>query len=186
VAAYWRGRSPALPSKNIFLRAIVSFLSEDVIPPTVHITSPVHLSILTSSPITVSGTVDDETATVTVNGVTATVSGGIFTAPAVPLQEGLNTLTATATDPAGNIGTASIQVTLDTVPPNLSITAPVAGSLLFQNRPSIQVSYSDLNGVNTSSLTFSANGQPLPVDCQLESTGGSCTPTPPPYKGRFF
>jgi RHS repeat-associated protein len=94
----------------------------DTIPPVATITSPTTGSFGNSNLITVVGTVDDDTATVTVNGTTATVSQGIFTAAAVPLAEGPNTLTVTATDAAGNTSTVSAEVFLDTVPPTLTAT----------------------------------------------------------------
>ncbi len=53
----------------------------------VEITSPDHLSLFNSSAISVSGTVDDPTATVTVNGINASGGGGSF-AVLVPLSEG--------------------------------------------------------------------------------------------------
>jgi len=54
--------------------------------------------------MTIQGTVSESTASVTVNGVPATVTAGTYTA-SVPLQLGLNTVTATATDAAGNVST---------------------------------------------------------------------------------
>ncbi len=66
--------------------------------------------------ILVTGTVDDPTASVVVNGIPATVSSGTFSAN-VPLVEGPNTLTAVFTDPAGNSSSVSITVTLNTQPP---------------------------------------------------------------------
>lgn len=49
----------------------------------------------------IQGTVSESAATVSVNGVPATVNGTTYTA-AVPLQVGLNTISVTATDAAGN------------------------------------------------------------------------------------
>ena len=63
--------------------------------------------------ITVAGTVDDASATVTVNGVLATNATGAFTASGVPLEFGPNTVTAVARDPAGNTATLSITVRVD-------------------------------------------------------------------------
>jgi len=91
--------------------------------PTVTLTSPANLSFLNITPTTVNGTVSDPTATVTVNGLAAPVSNGSFSI-ALPLAEGPNIITATATTPAGAAGTASIQVTLDTTPPHVTITSP--------------------------------------------------------------
>ena len=64
--------------------------------------------------ITVTGTVDDLTATtVKVNEITATIDGKKFTAENVLLQNGLNTVTTIAADLFGNSSTRQIQVTLD-------------------------------------------------------------------------
>jgi len=87
-------------------------LNIDKTAPKILISSPLDLSTVSSSPITVSGTLDDSGATVLVNGVAANVDAGTFTAAGVPLQNGTNIVTATAIDRAGNVGTASIQVTL--------------------------------------------------------------------------
>ncbi len=59
--------------------------------------------------ISVHGTVDDPTATVSVNRIAAANTGGQFSAP-VLLMSGYNVLTATATDAVGNAGADSIRV----------------------------------------------------------------------------
>ena len=63
--------------------------------------------------VTVTGTIDDPAATVSVNGIPATISGGTFTATGVPLELGPNTLRAVAIDPAGNRAELSISVRVD-------------------------------------------------------------------------
>jgi len=73
--------------------------------------------------ISVTGTVDDPQATVKVNGTPATVTDGSFSA-SVTLNEGSNTITATATDAAGNSTPVSVRVTLDTVAPVITISSP--------------------------------------------------------------
>lgn len=79
--------------------------------------------------VTVTGTLDDSQAAVAVNGTAATIaSSGTFSA-LVTLTEGANTITVTATDPAGNSASASIAVELDTVPPVVVITSPSDGHL---------------------------------------------------------
>jgi hypothetical protein len=78
--------------------------------------------------ITVTGTIDDPEAQVTVNGASATVSEGSFSAT-VTLVEGSNTITATASDPAGNTSSSMVQVSLDTVPPVIVITDPTDGQI---------------------------------------------------------
>ena len=72
-------------------------------PPSVQITSPTNLAAFGSTPITVTGTVDDPAAVVTVGveRVPATVSGNTFTASGVSLKEGGNVVTAVATNAQG-------------------------------------------------------------------------------------
>lgn len=67
--------------------------------------------------IAVEGSIDDPTASVSVNSLPATITGSTFRAEGIPLIEGLNVMSATATDVAGNRSTTSITVTLDTQPP---------------------------------------------------------------------
>jgi len=104
-----------------------------IVIPGVNITSPENLSLLNSSPITVSGTVDISVVAVEVNGVPATVSGGGFTATGVPLLEGSHTITAAATDAQGNVGTSSITLILDSSPPTVVIDSPAGGATLTQS-----------------------------------------------------
>jgi len=83
--------------------------------------------------ITVTGKVDDPTAIVKVNSATATVDAlGVFSG-SVTLQEGANTITITATDAVGNVGQASVKVSLDTVPPVVTITSPKDGRVFGAN-----------------------------------------------------
>ena len=91
--------------------------------PTVTFTAPANLSYLNLSPTTVNGTVDDPTASVTINSIAAPVANGRFSVT-LPLAEGPNIITATAKSASGTAGTASIQVTLDTTPPHVTITSP--------------------------------------------------------------
>jgi hypothetical protein len=77
--------------------------------PEINITSPQNLTLFNSSPITVSGTIDDSSATVTVNGIAASVGGGTFTASNVSLEEGSNTITAEGIDSAGNLRASIIK-----------------------------------------------------------------------------
>lgn len=76
-----------------------------------------------------SGTVDDPTATVvvTVGGLSypATVSSGAWSIPAgtiAALADGVHTVSATATDPIGNVGSASATVRVDATPPVVTLT----------------------------------------------------------------
>ena len=76
--------------------------------------------------ITVTGTIDDPTASIMVNGARATISGTTFSAD-ILLVEGVNTIAALAADPAGNSAGTSIQVTLNTQrPPKPTVWTPLA------------------------------------------------------------
>jgi len=96
------------------------------IPIVVTITNPAHGTSIAKSDIMVQGTIinplGNETG-VTVNGVIASVYGTQFAASHVPLQQGVNTITATATDTAGNSVSTSITVNAS-IPANyIRITA---------------------------------------------------------------
>jgi uncharacterized Zn-binding protein involved in type VI secretion len=67
--------------------------------------------------INVDGSVDDATASVSVNSIPASLTGTTFRASGVQLFEGPNTITTMAIDTAGNRSTRSITVRLDTHPP---------------------------------------------------------------------
>lgn len=89
------------------------------------ITMPGNLEFLNVTPTRVTGTIGDPAAQVVINGVEATVASGTFTA-LVPVLEGTNTVTAVATNANGSTTTASVQVTLDTTPPRITINTPDA------------------------------------------------------------
>ncbi len=114
-------------------------VSDDIIldttAPVIAVTSPENGYISSAQTITVEGTIDDNTATVSVERIADSEGGPViarseatkqsnttFTAQNVPLSLGQNTITATATDPAGNQATSnSITVLYDSTAP----TAPV-------------------------------------------------------------
>ncbi len=106
-------------------------LTIDLSAPELHITSPAAGTMLGSATVDVTGTVADAHGTdrVTVNGVDAVLDGsGGFILAALALTEGSNTVIARAWDRAGNTGTRSIEVTVDTVPPRVTATVPVNGA----------------------------------------------------------
>jgi hypothetical protein len=132
--------------------------------PVVNITSPANLSYLNISPTTVTGTVDDPTATVTVNSVQAAVINGSFSV-ALPLAEGPNVVTASATSTAGATGTASTQVTLDTTPPRVTITSPPDQFVTTGDSISVAGIVNDIvvGTVNEQQAQVKVNGEPAQV-----------------------
>ncbi|MCB1036569.1 MAG: Ig-like domain-containing protein, partial [Acidobacteria bacterium] len=106
-------------------------LVRDSLPPTVSLQQPAADAVLTASNIQAVGTVQDlHLESVTVNGVTASVTGTTFVASQVPLAEGENTLRAQAMDRAGNLAEVQRSVYLDTTPPVVEVTDPASGTVV--------------------------------------------------------
>ncbi len=100
----------------------------DTKPPMVEITTPGANSLINTRLVTVTGMTDKSTASVTISAraeaVPAVLNAGTFTAKDVKLEEGANTITVKAVSQAGNVGTATIKVIVDSIPPKLTITMP--------------------------------------------------------------
>lgn len=137
-------------------------VTRDTTAPAIAITSPADGLVTAAAGITVSGTVSDTHAvTVTVNGVSASVSGGTFSAT-VPLAGGSNAVTATATDAAGNVSSASRTVIRATQGPAVTVTSPAAG--FITNQASVLVtglvsdSVAAVSGVTVNGTAASISG----------------------------
>jgi 3D (Asp-Asp-Asp) domain-containing protein len=133
--------------------------------PAVAITSPADLSTIAATTVDVTGTVSDPAAAVAVNGQATTVGGGTFTARDVPLIEGGNVLTVTATTADGRVGTRTVNVVRDLEPPHLSIDAPLAGEMVFEPAVTVSGLVNDIvaGTVNASEATVTVNGRPAAV-----------------------
>ncbi|MDE3197388.1 MAG: hypothetical protein KGN84_13650, partial [Acidobacteriota bacterium] len=125
----------------------------------VAIASPSNLLYTNTSPVNVSGSVGDPNAKVAVNGINAPVTGGQFLAT-VPLVEGLNTLTAVSTNTDGTASTASVQVTLDTTPPHLTIDSPQSGATTTASTITVTGTANDIvvGTVNSGDVQVVVNG----------------------------
>ena len=129
--------------------------------PVVQITSPADGALVTESSITVSGTVSDSLATVTVNSLPATVTGNSFTVSDVPLTEGENTITALARDSNNLTGSHSISVTLEAADYVISKGGSVSDSDRFQADAAVldQVAYYTENQIGVPpSITYTTTG----------------------------
>ncbi|MDA8242415.1 MAG: hypothetical protein M0Z67_18850 [Nitrospiraceae bacterium] len=94
-------------------------------PITITITSPTNGSAISRPDIMVKGTLitpGNETG-VTVNGIVGMVYNDDFAANHVPLADGANTISVTATDTQGNTATTAITVTANTSQPYVTLTA---------------------------------------------------------------
>ena len=128
-------------------------------PPTVKITSPADLSYLNLSPTTVTGTVSDPQAKIIINSISVPNANGSFSAT-IPLAEGPNILTATATSASGSVGTSSIQVNLDTTPPHVTITSPTNQFVTTSASISVAGNVNDIvvGTVNSQQAKVTVNG----------------------------
>lgn len=88
-------------------------------PPVVTIVSPLDGAITNQPSLPVNYSVTDDYGSVSCD----LVDGAPFA-----LSEGPNTITVSCTDTAGNVGSDSVNVTRDSIPPSLTITAPLDGS----------------------------------------------------------
>jgi hypothetical protein len=121
----------------------------------VSVTSPVSGAVVASDTVTVSGTLQGPVNTgVTVNGVTAIVTGNTFIAANVPLQTGANSLMVTATGPNGQTATQTVSV-MSIGPAPIQVTAsptqgvaPLAVTFTINNRTgnTVQSVFVDLTG----------------------------------------
>ncbi len=96
-----------------------AFVSIDTTPPVISISSPANGSTVSSSSLTVSGSVSDAgsgVAGVLCDGAAATFGGGAFSCN-VTLNSGSNTVQVVATDAAGNSTPANLSVTLSVSQP---------------------------------------------------------------------
>jgi RHS repeat-associated protein len=134
----------------------------DKTPPTISITSPANGAMFTTSSAAVTGSVSDAlsgVSAVTCDGAPATVQSGAFSC-SVTLNPGSNTITAQATDVAGNSSSATESVTFSNAPPpvitSFSPTSAAVG---------IQVTLAGSN--------FTASGTATPQVTLGQQGGGS-------------
>jgi hypothetical protein len=92
-------------------------------PPKVTITAPVNLSVVTTTTVAVTGTVDDLSAALTVDGASVANNNGNYTA-SIMVREGSNIVTVVGQNGTGT-GSASVEVLLNTADnPVVTILSP--------------------------------------------------------------
>jgi hypothetical protein len=145
----------------------------DTTPPTVTIVTPAPPTASTSTnPITVSGTASDNVGVTQVSwsnaatGGSGLASGTTSWSATIPLAAGGNLITITATDAAGNSGSATITVTYtppagDTMPPVVTITTPTAAATFTTASSPITVGGTASDNVAVTTVTWfnAATGQ---------------------------
>ncbi len=128
----------------------------DSIVPTITITEPT--AALTTNPVTnITGTTEPG-ATVTVNGTPVVVGPfGNFAFFSFSLAEGLNSIPIVATDAAGNQASTTVEITVDTIAPSISLSSPAAGA-------TVEVAAVTVTGTTEAGALVVVNGLAVEVD----------------------
>lgn len=160
----YRASAGLLGSLTPIFSRPVTFNSTGNVATGITITQPANLIFVGITPITISGTVGDPGAVVRINAISANKSGKSFQV-SIPLQEGNNTITAVAANTNGSDSTASIQVTLDTTPPHVTVDSPSAEFKTTESSISVSGIVNDLvvGTVNNQQATVLVNGIPAQV-----------------------
>jgi RHS repeat-associated protein len=130
----------------------------DTTAPALNVTTPTNDAVTNQTVVSVAGTLN-EAATLLLNGTPVTVAGDLGFNATASLIEGANILALTATDAAGNPTVVVRTVTLDTVTPAITVTAPAGGLLV--NNPAVTFA-----GSVSEPVTLTVNGQVITVDAQ--------------------
>ncbi len=145
----WAGRFRSLTYGKATIANIVPSIS-------IFVSSPADGETINGPDVMVKGAIINSTGNetgITVNGRVATMYGNQFIANNIPLTEGLNTITVTATDTDGNTETTSITVNAVTTGNYIRITsdiesgiAPLEVSLRIDGSFSIEESNLNITG----------------------------------------
>jgi hypothetical protein len=139
----------------------------DTTPPTLAITSPTTAATYSTSSTTVAlgGTASDNVGVTSVTwsnslGGVGTASGTTtWNVPSVTLQTGLNTITVTASDAAGNTASKTLAVTYtpppDTTPPTIAITAPTTAATYTTTVSPLSIGGTASDNVGVASVAWS-------------------------------
>lgn len=122
--------------------------------PKIKITSPQDGAQITTSSVVVTGTVENSEK-VTVNNISAVINGNTFSAT-ITLNEGTNTIAATATDKYGRTACDNITVNV-TLPKKGTITGTVTNGLSGILLPAAIITITDAAG-ETQTITTIATG----------------------------
>ena len=98
--------------------------------PVLTIDSPASLITVGSSPINISGQLDPDAVSLTVNGQPVGISAGNYSA-SVALIEGHNTVSARMVTANGDTATTSIAVSLDLTPPYITLESHENGDTVY-------------------------------------------------------
>jgi RHS repeat-associated protein len=155
----------------------------DKTPPVITFISPQPNSVVAPSTVTVQGVADDA-LTLTVNDRPTAINGDrTFAAAGVTLLEGRNEIVATGTDKAGNVGTSSLVVNLDTRAPELTIASPLVNACLKATQINVEGHVLD---PHKEAVRVSVSSSPASPVAAVIAPDGSWTATvAAPSEGRY-
>ncbi|MBS0394855.1 MAG: DUF4082 domain-containing protein, partial [Proteobacteria bacterium] len=144
----------------------VSYTPPDTTAPTVAISSPTTAATYTTSNSTLAlaGTASDNVGVTSVAWTNSLGGGGTasgttsWSVASVALKSGLNTITVSASDAAGNVGTKTLGVTYnpppDTTPPTVAITTPTTAATYTTTSGSLTIGGTASDNVGVASVTW--------------------------------
>lgn len=148
-------------------------ISVDTSAPTVSLTAPAGGAAVGGSAVTISADASDETSVASVDFLvddsivgTSTTSPYAITWDSRTVGDGLHSLTARATDSAGNVTTSAAgAISVDNSGPVVNLSAPAAGSTVSGGSVMISADASDSTAV--SSVDFLVDGTVVGTDASL-------------------
>lgn len=146
----------------------------DTTTPTVSITTPANNANLNTSNVGITGTAADANGVVSVhvsidNGVFTLASGTTSWSFSATLPDGIHTITAKATDMAGNTNKANVTITVSTLSNAITITSPANGTKL--NSANVTITGTVNSPSNVQSVKVSIDGA-TPLPALLNTTSG--------------
>ncbi|MGH9843564.1 MAG: Ig-like domain-containing protein, partial [Blastocatellia bacterium] len=155
----------------------------DTTPPVITVSSPPEGRVTNQTSTAIQGALN-ESASLTVNGQAVAVHGDLGFSHAVSLQEGLNPFAFAATDPAGNQGSLTLNLSLDTVSPPapvlalITVTEPDNGQVAVTGSPGsveagAQVVITNLRSAQTVTVVANSDGS---FSARIAAAAGDALP----------
>lgn len=138
----------------------------DITAPVITITSPIDGTLTNNPNATLSYTV--------VDNLDPDPDCSPADGSAITLSEGSNTIVVSCTDDLGNIGTASVTVTLDTMPPVVNILTPQDNSSVANTVTSTTLTYQVADFGDANPICNPPNGSVLPLGMGLNTITVTC------------
>ena len=135
------------------------------VPPAISILSPTSTGTFTTSSasLNVSGSASDSTGITQVSWSCDRCGSGVaagttsWSISGIALQAGVNVITITARDAAGNQASATLTVTSDAIPPAVAIVSPTASGIFLASNASFTVSGNASDNIGVTQVSWSCD-----------------------------